>query len=80
MQTNANQPGTPLIPFTVTAVIAVLGTAVWLFAVFGPGSKPEVTGSIGMISATSVSQAGATITPSRPAAPLAAAMPSPAKN
>jgi len=55
-----------LIPATVAAIIAVIGTAVILFDDFGPGNDSRGSGNA--ITAAVVSRAGAILTPSEPPA------------
>jgi hypothetical protein len=55
-------------PVIVTAIVAVVGTAVILFNDFGPGNDSQGSGNARMITAAAVSRAGAIEIPSQPPA------------
>lgn len=65
LEVHSKNESKALIPVTIAAIIAALGTVGMLVIHLGPGSRPEGRG-IGIISAATADKAGAIITPSVP--------------
>lgn len=76
LEVHSKHESNALIPVTIAAIIAALGTAGMLFIHLGPESRPEGRG-IGMISAATADKAGAIITPTVPELSIAPTPPGP---